>query len=112
MPLPSDRKYMITDPLRPHEGFETERVGDVTPGPTNYIRTDKDDLAKEIKQRRPWALVTPFEDNHGGRATRTQMVVPELPWKKENTDGCDDRIREADSDEDGSGPGGVKERVD
>ncbi len=81
--LKDERVYTIVDPLQ-HDGFETSR-GYLEPGEGGYIRTHDPDLAKEIQEREPWALVTEHEASNGGRAVRGQsmMVVPELPWKRE-----------------------------
>ncbi len=79
--LKSNTQFTIVDPLH-HDGFETSR-GYLAPGEGGYIRTRDPELAKEIKEREPWALVTEHEPLTGIRGVRgrAMIVVPELPWK-------------------------------
>lgn len=79
--LKDDRQFTIVDPLQ-HDGFETSQ-GFLESGEGGYIRTRDAELANEIQEREPWAIVTEHEPLTGGCGARgrAMMVVPELPWK-------------------------------
>lgn len=73
-------KFVINDPLQPHWTIKTERKN-IKPGKFGWGKTSDAELAKEIKQRRPWTIVREYEDNNGMKATRPTFLMPLAPWK-------------------------------
>jgi len=73
-------KHLIYDPLQPNKPIETERK-ELKPGVSGFGKTADAQLAKEVKQRRPWAIVREYEDNNYGKATRPTFTMPAMPWK-------------------------------
>ncbi len=71
--LKEPRTFTCVDPLQ-HDAFETSR-GVLKPNAGGYIVTHDEVLAKEIKEREPWALVTEHEPMMGGRAVRGQSMI-------------------------------------
>lgn len=66
--LATPRQFTIVDPLQ-HDGFYTSR-GYLAPGEGGYITTRDPELAAEIKEREPHALVTEHETPAGGLGRR------------------------------------------
>ncbi len=80
--LAEDRVFTIVDPLQ-HDGFETSR-GYLEPGEGGYIRTRDPELAREIKQREPHALIAEHEVEAGGQALRGQsLLVVNKTWESQ-----------------------------
>ena len=88
--LKDTRTWTITDPLQ-HDDFETSR-GTLKVSPGGHAMIHDEQLAKEIEEREPWALVTEHEPFRGtGLRGQSMMVVPELPWKKEKREQEDEK---------------------
>jgi hypothetical protein len=62
--LAPPKMFTIVDPLH-HDDFVTSR-GTLKAGEGGYITTRDRDLAQEIQQREPWAIVTEHEVPTGG----------------------------------------------
>ncbi len=76
MTLKDERQWTIVDPLQ-RDGFETSQ-GYLIPGQGGYITTKNADLAQEIREREPHAIVTEHVPMRGGKATRFQITVPSV----------------------------------
>lgn len=81
--LKEERTWTCVDPLQ-HDAFETS-LGILKPDESGYIVTHNEELAKEIKAREPWALVTEHEPMVGGRAVRgPSMMRVSKTWESEH----------------------------
>lgn len=66
--LATPRQFTIVDPLQ-HDAFVTSK-GVLQPSANGYITTRNAELAAEIKEREPHAIVTEHETPQGGLGKR------------------------------------------
>ncbi len=96
----SDVRWFVQDPIQPTKSVQTSR-GELAFGKDTECMVIKDpSLAAEIKEKKPWMLVSPFE-NPAFRSpearTRKVFVMPELPYLREKErEHRDDTRGEAD----------------
>ena len=64
--IKNDTYYVVTDPLQGGDKpVQTEEQGELKFASNDYLTVKSAHTAKELKQRKPWMLVTPTTD---GRA--------------------------------------------
>lgn len=81
--LHDDIKYYTVDPFRQTKAWKTETQGALPVGTTGYVRLSNSETAAEVKEKQPWALVTPAPNRKPHGAVFTWPGVPyETEWDR------------------------------